>query len=163
MNRETQHNQLAQLGEELLREFEETQTTEVSVDFDRKCRDTFFWKRDTAVCRFTRWTAWAAVTVLAVIGLFSVTVMSVGTLRGEFIRLMVERSDREPEETVTEYRQISSAKTDNTTVTVYYDGEENYQILLSDEYGQRVYDFSSYGMDEEFVKSLGARLAAAEE
>ena len=163
MNQETQRNQLAQLGEELLREFAETQKSEVSAQFDRRCRDTLFWKRETAVCRFTRWTVWAAVTVLAVIGLLSVAVMSVRPLRGEVGRLMVERSWMEPEENVREYRQISSAKADNTTVTVYYDGEENYQILLSDEYGQRVYDFSSYGMDEEFVKSLGARLVAAEE
>ncbi len=163
MNRETKHDLLAQLGEELLREFEETKKTEVSAEFDRKCRDMLCKKKEKPVCQFVWWTAQAAVAAFALVGVMTVAMLSVGILRNGFFRFAAAQLAQEQEETVTEFEQISYAQADNMAMSVYYDGNENYQILWSNEFGQWVYDFRAQGIDEALFRDLGNQLVAAEE
>lgn len=160
MNRKLDDTPLTQLGEELLREFEE-ETITVPAEFDRKCRNMLQPKKKNTAWQLLRWTARAAVLVFALIGVMSVTVLSVSPLQDQFLKFMVE-SDA-PEEEWPEYQQISYTETGNATMSVYYDGKTNYQILWANEYGQRIYNFCSQGADELFFHDLSAQLSATKE
>ena len=161
MKQEIQHDRLAQLGEELLREFAAAETVSVPAEFHRKCREMIGRKKPFR--QAVLWTARAAVLAFALLGVMTVAVLSVDTLRTPFIQLAVECFPPEQEEEMTEYRQISYIATDNVELGVYYDGEASYQLLWSNEYGQRLYNFQSPGMDEAFFHDLSAQLTAAEE
>ena len=168
MKKEIQHDRLAQLGEELLREFEAVQPQPVPVEFDRKCREIIVRERKSPVRQAILWTARAAVLVFALIGLVTVAVLSVDALRTPVMHfaaayLEPESYLEEEREKTAEYTQISFAKADNTTLSVYYDGEDGYQILCSDEFGQRLYNFLSPSIDEAFFQALGVQLVATEE
>ena len=158
MNHKRQHDRLAQLGEELLREFDATQTPKVSAEFDRRCRNALFWRKEKSICQFARWTAQAAMIIFALIGAMTVAVLSIGPLRNELIRHAAGWFAPVQEEHTAEYVQISHAQMDNAALTVYYDGTENYQILYSDEFGQQQYNFRSESMEEDFFRDLGRRL-----
>ncbi len=162
MNHETQHEGLAKLGEELLREFDAAQTPVVSVEFDRKCQKMFFPERKKSAWLFARWAVRAAILALALVGAMTVLVLSIGSLRNAFVQLTVAYHTPEREETMAEYRQLSHTATDNAAFAVYYDGEDSYQIRWSNEFGQRVYTFCSQDMDEAFFHDLGAQLAVTE-
>ena len=148
MNREN----LTRLGEELLREFEETEKTAVSGEFDRKCRKLLQPEKKPIAGQVMRWAARAAVLVFALIGVMTVAMLSVGPLRNHVLRIAAE--SYVPEETWTEFEQISYSRTNNESMAVYSDGKDNYQVLWSNEYGQRVYNFRSEGMGDTFFRNV---------
>lgn len=165
MNNKKQQERLAQLGEELLREFESAEKVPVPAEFDRQWRRTLRGKKP--VLKILRWTAAAAVLAFALIGVLMVTALSVESLRTPLIRFATaylvpaeEIRMEEPEE-IAEFRQISCMDTENAALTVYYDGNDNYQLLWANETGQRLYNLHSPELDEEFFKDLGEKLMPA--
>ena len=170
MKHDAPNDRLAQLGEELLREFETAQPEAISSDFDRKCREAICREKKNPVIQILRWSARAAVIVLALVGAMSVAVLSIESLRTPVIEFALahftpepEIRLEEPEEEPVDFKQISYASTDNMTLSVYYDGEDSYQILWADEWGQRLYNFQAPELDEDFFRNLGAKLDTAEE
>ena len=170
MKHDAPNDRLAQLGEELLREFETAQPEAISSDFDRKCREAICREKKNPVIQILRWSARAAVIVLALVGAVSVAVLSIDSLRTPFMEFALthfapepEIRLEEPEEEPVDFKQISYASTDNMTLSVYYDGEDSYQILWADEWGQRLYNFQAPELDEDFFRNLGAKLDTAEE
>lgn len=169
MKHEMHNDHLAELGKELLEEFEAAQPEKIPAALDRRCRETLSRERKNPVIQVLRWSVRAAVIVLALVGAMSVAVLSIDGLRTPFMEFAIAHFSPEPEvrleepEEVAEFKQISYAATDNMTLSVYHDGEESYQILWTDEWGQRLYNFHAPDLDGDFFLNLGSKLSAAEE
>ena len=155
------HDNLSRLGEELLQEFDAEKTV-IPAEFDQKCRNMLQPKKKLTAWQVVRWASRAAVLVFALIGMMTVTVLSINPLRSHVLQLAAECEMPEEEEW-SEYQQISYAQTGNAAMSMYYDGKSSYQILWANEYGKRLYDFSSYSADETFFHDLSAQLNAMEE
>ncbi len=155
MNRKSTHTPLAQLGEELLQEFEAEKTV-IPEEFDQKCRNMLQPKKKNTAWQFVRWTARAAVLMFALIGVMTVTMLTVDPLRDDFVQFAAELET--PEEEWPEYQQITYAEAGNAAMSVYYDGKESYQVLWANAYGQRLYQFCSQGEEESFFHELSAKL-----
>lgn len=81
MNQKNQHEYLAQLGEELLKEFETAEETQVSAEFDREWRHNLRREKKHPMMRVIRWTATAAVLAFALVGVLTVATLSIDSLR----------------------------------------------------------------------------------
>ena len=167
MNHNKQHENLAKLGEELLNEFETAEKTQISAEFDREWRHNLRREKKSPVLQVIRWTATAAVLVFALVGALTVATLSIESLRTPLVQYAAlhfapeeEIRMEEPEE-IAEFRQISCMDTENAALTVYYDGNDNYQLLWANETGQRLYNLHSPELDEEFFKDLGEKLMPA--
>lgn len=167
MNHKEQHENLAQLGEELLQEFEAAGNVPVRAEFDRQWRRTLGREKKRPVLRVIRWTVRAAVLAFALVGALTVAALSVESLRTPLIQYATlhfapeeEIRLEEPEE-FREYHQISCMDAENMALTVYYDGKDNYQLLWANELGQRLYNLHSPELDEDFFQDLEEQWAAA--
>ena len=160
MKQETQQEHLSRLGEELLQEFDTAQHQPVSAEFDWKCRNMV--RRKSRIGGTVLWMARAAVFAFFLVGVMTVAMLSFGSLRTPLIRFAVEHFEPAEEDRETElaYRQISHTAVNNTELTVYYDGGEQYLVLLSNELGQRQYSFLSSNLEEEIIQEIDAKLAA---
>ena len=167
MNYNKQHENLARLGEELLKEFETAEKTQISTEFDREWRHNLRCEKKNPVFRVIRWTATAAVLAFALVGVLTVATLSIESLRTPLVQYVAQRFApdeeirmEEPEE-IPEYRKISYLGTENMALEVYTDGNNNYQLLWANELGQRLYNFHAPQLDEEFFQNLGEELGAA--
>ena len=166
MNHKKQHDNLALLGEELLKEFETAEKIPISTEFDREWWHNLRRENKHPVLRGIRWTATAAVLALALVGALTVATLSIESLRTPLLQLatmhLAEEEIRleEPEESP-DYWQISALNTDNMVLEVYTDGNDNYQLLYANELGQRLYDVHAPQLDEEFFQSLQEELLSA--
>lgn len=169
MNHKKQHEIMAQLGEELLREFETGERIPVSTEFDKKWRRTLRRNKECSALRFVRWTAAAAMLAFALVGMLTVAALSFESLRTPLIRFAAayfaqdDQIHLEEPEQIPEFCQISYMDVENTALTVYSDGNDNYRLLWANELGQRLYNIHSAELDEEFFRNLGEQLAAAED
>lgn len=168
MKNETQHEHLAQLGEALLQEFDEAQHAPVPFEFDRKARKMIEKKQKTIAGRAVFWTLRAAVLIFAFIGVLTVAVLSVDSLRTPLFQFASAQVTPEPENIPEDgeplqLQHISHATTDNATLAVYYDGNDRYQLLWADEFGQKWYYFQSSNMDANTIIALCQRFASNEE
>lgn len=166
MKQETQHDRLSKLGEELLQEFDAVQAPIIPAEFDWKCRKLIGRRNQTG--RLLFWVARAAVLAFALVGMLTVAVLSIRGLRTPLIHLAMahfapESHLEEQKESLPKYEQISYTTADNTTLSVYCDGKNSYQILWSNEFGQRRYNFLSTDIDEAFIRELESQLADIEE
>ena len=169
MNHQNEHENLARLGEELLKEFEAAEKTPVPAEFDRKWRHALRREKKRPVAQILRWTAAAAVLAFALVGMLTVAALSIESLRTPLARfaasyLAYEEEIRleEPEE-YREYRQVSYLGTDSVALEVRTDGNDNYQLLWSNEQGMRLYNFHAPELDEAFFQDLGEQLGMAVE
>ena len=169
MNQKNQHDNLARLGEKLLKEFEAAEKIPISTEFDREWRHNLRREKKNPVLRVIRWTATAAVVAFALVGVLTVAALSIDSLRKPLLEYAAQRFEQEEEirleEPVqfSEYQRISYMDTENVVLSVYYDGLENYQLLWADEMGQRTYNFCSPELDEEFFWDLGEQIMSADE
>lgn len=169
MDHKKQYETMAQLGEALLREFEGAQKIPVSAEFDKKWRSNLRRKKTRAALCFVRWTAAAAVLAFALVGMLTVAALSFESLRTPLIRFAAayftqdDQIHMEEPEQIPEYSQISYMDSENAALTVYSDGNDNYQLLWTNELGQRLYNIHSTELDEEFFRDLGEQLGAAED
>ena len=168
MNQNNQHENLARLGEELLKVFETAEQVAIPADFDGRWRQTLGRKKRSAL-QFVRCSVKAAVLAFALVGVLTVAALSIDSLRTPLLKYaalhFAEEEEirlEEPEE-IPEYHQISYLYTDNIGVAVYSDDNDNYQLLWSNELGQRLYSFHAPEMDEEFFRDLGEQFMSAEE
>ena len=165
---ETQHNSLEQLGEELLQEFDETRRIPISFEFDRNARKTIGYKPQSPIRRAAYWTLRTVVLAFALIGVLTVATLSIDSLRTPVLKLAAAQvaPDWEPysePEEIAEFKQISHAVSGNTVLIVFYDGVDQYQILVANEYGQQRYDFQSTSLDETSILALGHQLIATDD
>ena len=167
MNQKNQHDNLARLGEELLKEFESAEIAPIPTEFDREWQSALRRKKKQPVLRVIRWTATAAVLAFALVGVLTVAALSIDSLRTPLVQYAAlhfapeeEIRMEEPEE-IPEYRKISYLGTENMALEVYTDGNDNYQLLWANELGQRLYNFHAPQLDEEFFQNLGEELGAA--
>ena len=166
MNHNEQHENLARLGEELLKEFETAEKTKISTEFDRAWRHNLRREKKRPVLRVIRWTATAAVLAFALVGVLTVAALSIESLRTPLVQYAAlhfapEEIRLEELEEIPEYRKISYLGTENMALEVYTDGNNNYQLLWANELGQRLYNFHAPQLDEEFFQNLGEELGAA--
>lgn len=167
MNHNKQNENLARLGEELLKEFETAEKTLISTEFDRKWRHNLRREKKRPVLQVIRWTATAAVLAFALVGVLTVAALSIESLRTPLVRYAAlhfapeeEIRLEEPEE-IPKYHKITYLGTENMALEVYTDGNNNYQLLWANELGQRLYNFHAPQLDEEFFQNLGEELGAA--
>lgn len=169
MNQNNQHDNLARLGEELLKEFEATEKEPVPAEFDREWRSNLRRQKKQPVLRVICWTAKAAVLAFALVGVLTVATLSIDGLRKPLLEYAAQRFEQEEEirleepEEMPDYHQISYLDTDNIALAVYSDGNDNYQLLWSNEFGQRLYNLHSQELDVEFFQELGEQLKSAGE
>ncbi len=169
MKHKEQHDGLTRLGEELLKEFEAAEKVQVSPEFDREWRGNLSREKKHPVMQVVRWTATAAVLAFAMVGVLTVAALSIDSLRRPLLEYAALHFVQEEEirvgepEGIPEYHQISYLGTDNIALEVYSDGNDNYQLLWSNELGRRLYNFYSPELDEEFFRDLGEQLLPAED
>ena len=167
MINETQRNCLEQLGEELLQEFDEARNTPISFEFDRNARKLIEKKQKSSVSHAVFWVARAAVFAFALVGVLTVAALSIDSWRTPLFKFAAAQvaplQATYPEEEPLEFQQISHATTDNATLAVYCDGNDRYQLLWADEFGQRWYYFQSSNMDAASILSLCQQFASNEE
>ena len=167
MNQNEQHENLAKLGKELLKEFEAAEKTLISTEFDREWRRNLRREKKAPVLRVLRWTATAAVLAFALVGVLTVATLSIESLRTPLVRYVALHCAPEKEiwlgelEEIPEYSQVSALSTETIALEVYTDGNNNYQLLWANELGQRIYNLHSTELDEEFFWDLGEELMAA--
>ena len=167
MNHNKQNENLARLGEKLLKEFETAEKTEISTEFNREWRHILRREKKRPVLQIIRWTATAAVLAFALVGVLTVAALSIESLRTPLVRYAAlhftpeeEIRLEEPEE-IPKYHKITYLGTENMALEVYTDGNNNYQLLWANELGQRLYNFHAPQLDEEFFQNLGEELGAA--
>ena len=162
MNHNQQHDNLAQLGEELLKEFEAAEKTPVPDGFHSHWRQSLR-RRKRPVLQAIRWTAAAAVMAFALVGVLTVTVLTSERLRTPLLQFAAAHFVPEEPEEFPEYRQISSVDGENMALTVYFDGVDSYQLLLGNEMGLRQYNITAPELDEDFFRDLGEQLLEAKD
>lgn len=169
MDQQNEYENLARLGEELLKEFEAAEKAPVPAEFDRAWRHALRREKRRPVAQLLRWTAAAAVLAFALVGMLTVAALSVESLRTPLLRFAAsylasgeEVRLEEPEE-YREYHQISYLGTDSVALEVRTDGNDNYQLLWANEQGLRLYNFHAPELDEEFFRDLGEQLGVTVE
>lgn len=159
MSNHNHNDSLGILGDVLLRQFYGQQPEEVPTALNDRCLQSICLSQRSRV-NMLRYALRAAVVVLAIMGTFSLVILSSGSLRqraGEY--LLQTATETTTEEQTVPFVLISSAYLDSTQINVYTDGADNYRIMWLDESGRRFYHFHAADLDSSIIMQFSEKIS----